>query len=160
MKLGSFTQESILEYRQKANTQLCQRPDGSIYGIPQDRECITGEPISDPGEKNVPVGNVKPEEEQAVDQERQNLLGAAIDTVRQNRDQLQQLKSALAEKIEERIEQREQQPVNFEDLINAADETFSENFDRIDQAASELGNLGDIGARIFAYEVTLLEYGG
>jgi hypothetical protein len=56
-----------------ADSQLCQRPDGSVYGIAKGQSCVSGEPISqrpendrtqeineaaknDPNQQNLPVG--------------------------------------------------------------------------------------------------------
>lgn len=56
-----------------ADSQLCQRPDGSIYGIARGQSCVSGEPIeqrpendrtqevneaarNDPNQQNLPVG--------------------------------------------------------------------------------------------------------
>lgn len=142
MKLGSFTQESILEYRQKANSQLCQKPDGSIYGIPQDRECVTGKPISDPGEENIPV----------EDQEKQSLLKAAIERVRQSGEQLQQLKDALARNIEERLGQREQQPASVDEITRQVQELYQENFQRIEEAYGEFNSIEEMLIAITAHE--------
>lgn len=148
MKIGSFTESSLLEYRQRANSQLCQRPDGSIYGIPQDRECVTGKPISDPGEENLPVEGVKPEE----DQERQNLLKAAIERVRQSGEQLQQLKDALARNIEERLGQREQQPASVDEITRQVQELYQENFQRIEEAYGEFNSIEEMIIALTAHE--------
>jgi hypothetical protein len=48
--LGYFSEDTKNFIEETKKSQLCQRPDGSIYGIPIERECITGRPISDIGE--------------------------------------------------------------------------------------------------------------
>lgn len=165
MGLGKFDQDNLIRFREmyaeKSSGQLCQRDDGSIYGIPEGRECVTGKPITRRDEEGKKDGGSKVGVESSGRQgDTDNLLKAAVNEVI-DEGRLDVLRDAIRNNLSQRIEERQVLQSAFpEDIVNSANEGFEENFDNIDRIIEEHGTPFDIQARIIALDASRDEFEG
>ena len=156
MGLGKFNSDNLNKFREmyaeKTSSQLCQRDDGSVYGIPEGRECVTGDPITDKKEEDKELGPLR--------EELSNLFKSAVNAV-VDTGRLDELRDAIRDNLSQRIGERQALQSTFpEEIINSANETFQERLGNIDRIIEENGTPFDIQARILALEASRSEFEG